>query len=61
MTGNQKLMALGDAVGGFALAILFFSYWGELDLAKLGWFLIGASFVLQIPYMQDILKKRRRR
>ena len=49
MTVNQKLMALGDATGGFALAVLYFSYWGPLESVSLGWVLLVISILLQVP------------
>ena len=55
-TPNQRLMAAGDAVGGFALATLYFSYWGSLEQITLGWVLLLVSVVLQIPYWNDLSK-----
>lgn len=53
-TPNQRLMALGDVVGGFALALLYFSYWGSLEQVSLGWILLGFSVLLQLPYWADL-------
>ena len=48
---THRIMAVGDVVGGFGLALLIFSYMGQLQQLTLGWIMIVLSILLHIPYI----------